>query len=63
MSSRGFTPEQAALRISTQRPQSEKVQYATRVIENTGSFDVLEAAVAEAWQASVAPHLVQSSPP
>jgi len=63
MSSRGFTPEQAALRISTQRAQSEKVQHATRVIENTGSLDVLEAAVAEAWQASVAPHLVQSSPP
>ena len=63
MASRGFTAEQAALRVSTQRPQSEKVEHATRVIENTGSLTVLEAQVDQAWQASVAPHLVQSSPP
>jgi dephospho-CoA kinase len=63
MASRGFTAEQAALRIRSQRPQAEKVKQATVVIENVGGRSALEDAVREAWQRVVAPHLVQSSPP
>jgi len=63
MRSRGFSAEQAALRISAQRPQAEKVARATSVLENRGSLAELEASVEQAWQSSVAPHLAQSSPP
>jgi dephospho-CoA kinase len=61
--SRGFSPEQAALRIQAQRPQAEKVAHATTVIDNRGSLEDLAHAVDEAWRATVAPYLVQSSPP
>jgi dephospho-CoA kinase len=61
--SRGFSPEQARLRIQTQRPESEKLAHATAVIANHGSPDELAVAVEQAWQKDVAPHLVQSSPP
>jgi dephospho-CoA kinase len=61
--SRGFSPEQAALRIAAQRPQAEKAARATTVIDNRGSLEELARAVEMAWSAEVAPHLAQSSPP
>jgi dephospho-CoA kinase len=62
-SSRGFSIEQAHKRIQSQRPQSEKVQRATSVIDNRGSLDDLGAVIARAWQKDVQPYLVQSTPP
>jgi dephospho-CoA kinase len=47
--SRGFSPEQAALRTDAQPPQSEKIARATTVIRNDGSLDELERQVSEAW--------------
>lgn len=61
--SRGLSSEQAALRIRSQRPQSEKIARADAVIDNRGTRAELAAAVEAAWQAGVAPYLVQSSPP
>jgi dephospho-CoA kinase len=61
--SRGFTAEQAALRIEAQRPQAEKVARATSVIENRGTLEDLTNAIQKAWTAEVAPYLAQSSPP
>jgi dephospho-CoA kinase len=52
MASRAMTHEQAALRVDNQRPQEEKVRYATDVIENHGSLEDLTAQVDEAWQRS-----------
>jgi dephospho-CoA kinase len=63
MASRGFTAEQAALRIQSQRPQAEKVEHATVVIENVGDLAALEDAARDAWRRAIAPYLVQSSPP
>jgi dephospho-CoA kinase len=63
MASRGFTPEQAMLRIESQRPQAEKVEHATAVIDNVGDLAALELAARDAWRRTVAPYLVQSSPP
>jgi dephospho-CoA kinase len=61
--SRGFSPEQAALRVRSQRPQAEKVAHATTVIDNRGSAEDLAREVETAWRRDIAPHLVQSSPP
>ena len=61
--SRGMTAEQAQLRIQSQRPQAEKVAHATSVIDNTGDTAALAVEVERAWQATVQPYLVQSSPP
>lgn len=63
LTERNFTPEQAMLRIASQRPQEEKTRHATTVIDNRGSLDDLSRQVDSAWQSDVAPHLVQSSPP
>ncbi len=53
MASRAMTPEQAALRVDSQRPVEEKLRYATEVIGNRGSLDDLAAQVDAAWQRSV----------
>jgi dephospho-CoA kinase len=49
--SRGFTPEQAALRVDAQTPQAEKVRRATAIITNDGSLDDLARQVQHAWEA------------
>jgi len=61
--SRGLTPEQAALRISSQPPQADKARRATSVFENVADLAELAQAVDRAWKQDVAPHLVQSRPP
>ena len=61
--SRGFTPEQAALRVASQGAQEDKARHATMVIRNEGSIDDLSRAVDEAWQSTVPPQRVQSSAP
>jgi dephospho-CoA kinase len=61
--SRGFSAEQAALRIAAQTSQDEKTRHATVVIHNDGTLRDLEEAVEQAWQVSVAPQGAQSSPP
>jgi dephospho-CoA kinase len=60
MTSRGFSVEQAALRVDAQTPQDAKVRRATSVLTNDGSVDDLERQVAAAWREF---HLVQSSAP
>jgi dephospho-CoA kinase len=64
--SRAMTVEQASLRVASQRPQEDKLRYATAIIHNNGTLEELAARVAEAWLETVAPRLqrdVQSSPP
>ena len=46
---RGMTEEQARARIAAQMPIEEKRRLATHVIENTGSLEALERAVARVW--------------
>lgn len=60
---RNFTQEQATLRVSAQAPVEEKLRHATAIITNDGSLEDLAAQVAHAWRATVAPYLVQPSPP
>jgi dephospho-CoA kinase len=60
---RGLTPEQAELRVAAQAPAEEKLRQATAVLHNHGSLDDLAAQVDTAWQQTVQPYLVQSSPP
>jgi dephospho-CoA kinase len=60
---RNFSIEQAQLRVSAQAPVEAKLQHSTAVISNNGSVEQLEAEVERAWQTSVAPYLVQESPP
>ncbi len=60
---RQFTVEQATLRVSAQTPIEAKFEHATAVIHNNGSLYELEDEVQAAWQRSVAPYLVQSTPP
>jgi dephospho-CoA kinase len=55
--SRGLSPEQARLRVESQRPQSEKAALASAVLTNDGTLDALADQVAAAWQSTVAPHL------
>ncbi len=47
--SRGFTEEEAALRVDAQPPQEEKAARADRVIVNDGDLTDLQAQVDEAW--------------
>jgi dephospho-CoA kinase len=61
--SRNFSPDQAALRVTSQPSIEEKLRHATAVIENNGSVADLSAQVEAAWDRTVAPYLVQSSPP
>jgi dephospho-CoA kinase len=56
-SSRTMTLQQAELRVAAQRPQEEKLQYATAVIHNDGTLEDLAAEVEAAWQRTVAPRL------
>jgi dephospho-CoA kinase len=46
---RGLTPEEAALRVDAQPPQSEKAARADVVIRNDGDLASLRARVAEEW--------------
>jgi dephospho-CoA kinase len=62
-STRHFNAEQASARILAQRPIEEKLALATAVIDNDGSLDDLASVVSAAWRRTVAPYLVQSSPP
>jgi dephospho-CoA kinase len=62
-SSRHFSPEQAHLRVTSQTPVEAKLRRATAVIHNNGSLADLEAQVKAAWDRTVAPYLVQSTPP
>jgi dephospho-CoA kinase len=61
--SRGFSEEQAALRIAAQTAQDEKARHATALIRNDGTLQELEREVDQAWLATVAPQGAQSSPP
>lgn len=51
---RGWTPEEFARREASQLPIEEKRRWATRVIDNSGSLEDLEAQVARFW-ATIAP--------
>jgi len=62
-STRNFSLEQARLRVSAQTPVEDKLRHATAVISNNESLDELTSAVERAWQTTVAPYLVQDSPP
>jgi dephospho-CoA kinase len=61
--SRGFSLEQATLRVAAQGPQEEKARHATLVLHNDGSLQDLERRVAEAWTRTVPAQRVQSAPP
>ena len=50
METRGFSREDAEMRIDAQGPQSEKAERAAVVIENSGSLADLKAQVAAAWR-------------
>ena len=54
---RGFSADQAALRVAAQRPADEKVRHATAVIVNDGSLDDLASQVDQAWRTTVVPLL------
>jgi dephospho-CoA kinase len=56
-STRDFTREQAELRVSAQAPVEEKLRHASAIITNNAGLAELQAQVAGAWQATVAPHL------
>ena len=60
---RNFSSEQATLRVSAQSPVEEKLRHATAVITNDGSVEELESQVELAWQQTIAPYLLQESPP
>jgi dephospho-CoA kinase len=60
---RNFSEEQAVLRVNAQLPVEEKLKHATFVIHNDGSLQEMEVQVANGWRTSIAPYLVQSSPP
>ena len=62
-STRNFTHEQAALRVTAQPPVEEKLRHATAIITNDGTLDELKAQVSKAWSQTVAPYFVQESPP
>ena len=53
--SRNFSPEQAALRVSAQAPVAEKLRHATTVITNNGTLAELETQVADAWNSAIRP--------
>ena len=58
--SRGFTPEQARVRITAQTPAESKVAHADVVITNNGSLEELLAQVDRAWNSTVAQVLGES---
>jgi dephospho-CoA kinase len=60
---RNFTREQATLRVSAQVPVEDKLRHATAILTNNADLQQLEGQVAEAWQKTVEPYLVQDSPP
>jgi dephospho-CoA kinase len=60
---RNFSVEQATLRVAAQVPVEEKLRHAAAVITNNGDLAALENEIAAAWDRTVAPYLVQSSPP
>jgi dephospho-CoA kinase len=47
---RGFSKDEAVLRVQSQSAQSEKIERANVVIRNTGSFDQLWKQVTNAWK-------------
>lgn len=49
MQTRGFSHEQAALRVDAQAPQAEKAARADAVLHNAGTLVDLERQVGEAW--------------
>lgn len=59
MTTRGMSAEVAHQRIDAQMPQHERVQYATVVIDNSGSLAATREQVVAAWQA--VQHLVADS--
>jgi dephospho-CoA kinase len=50
MSSRGFSEDEAALRVDSQPPQGEKAALADWVIVNDGNMDMLRGEVLGAWR-------------
>lgn len=55
VATRGFTAEQAALRVDAQAPQEEKVRRAGYVLDNSGDVPALERQVRRGWAERVAP--------
>ncbi len=51
MQTRGYSPEEAEMRIGSQSPQEEKAQRADVVIDNAGTLEDLHRQVLEAWEA------------
>ncbi|HYO48962.1 MAG TPA: dephospho-CoA kinase [Chloroflexia bacterium] len=51
MQTRGYTPEEAEMRIGSQSAQEEKVRRANVVIDNAGTIEELHRQVLEAWEA------------
>ena len=49
MSDRGMTEQEARGRITSQVPDSKRVEMADLVIENSGTLDELKSLVAEGW--------------
>ncbi|MFP5503817.1 MAG: dephospho-CoA kinase [Candidatus Sericytochromatia bacterium] len=46
----GFSPAEAEQRIASQMPLAEKLERATRVIDNSGDLSALDAEVDRVWQ-------------
>jgi dephospho-CoA kinase len=57
---RGFSAQQAAVRVAAQRPIEDKLRHATAVIANNGRIEGLIAEVDAAWTRTVAPYLEPS---
>ncbi|HYP41744.1 MAG TPA: dephospho-CoA kinase [Chloroflexia bacterium] len=51
MQTRGYSPEEAQMRIGSQSAQEEKVRRANVVIDNAGTLEELHRQVLEAWEA------------
>ncbi|HEX9988092.1 MAG TPA: dephospho-CoA kinase [Chloroflexia bacterium] len=51
MQTRGYTPDEAEMRIGSQSAQEEKAQRANLVIDNAGTPEELRQQVLEAWEA------------
>jgi dephospho-CoA kinase len=60
---RNFSLEQAQLRVSAQTSVEDKLRHATATITNNGSIQELQDDVERVWTETVAPYLVQESPP
>lgn len=46
----GFSPEEAAVRIESQMPLSEKIKHATYVVDNSGTLERTREQVEEVWK-------------